>query len=148
MHPLSQPSEYALRALTHLALLETSERRLVREIADEIEAPAPFLSKVLARLAAAGLLESQRGRGGGYRLTRGAHARTLREVVETQEALEPTRCLLGQPRCGDEEACPLHEYWRDANAAFLERLEATTLGELASSAASIPCAYPSPGPTP
>ena len=132
MIPISSASEYAIRALTYLA-----SRRgeggfwLVRRIAEEIGVPGPFLVKILQPLVQCGILESQRGRGGGYRLARSAGDVTLLEIVDAQERLQRTRkCLLGQAECSDERACPLHEYWKWTHEGFISRLRRTTLKDL------------------
>lgn len=143
---LSRSSEYAIRALTFLARQTDGRHHLSRDMAEELGLPAPFLGKVLQPLVTRGVLHSQRGRSGGFRLARPAHDVSLMEIVEAQETLGPAEtCLLGQTECSDAGACPLHEYWKAASNAFHERLKRTTLADLVRFAASHPeCAYPLP----
>jgi len=62
--------------------------RLTRDLATEAGVPAPFLAKVLERLAETGILRSKRGRGGGFVLGRPAEEITLADVVLALEGKE------------------------------------------------------------
>jgi Rrf2 family protein len=75
-------ARYALRALAHLAALDGSPAVTEHDIAGACGIPSEFLLKVLKHLATAGLLHSNRGPQGGYRLARPAKSITLLEVVE------------------------------------------------------------------
>ncbi|MBL8862206.1 MAG: Rrf2 family transcriptional regulator [Planctomycetes bacterium] len=142
---LSRSSEYAIRALTYLAQRQRDGRHvLARDMAEELGIPAPFLGKVLQPLVTRGLLHSQRGRSGGFRLDRPAGHIRLVEIVETQETLTPANtCLLGQKACDEQNVCPLHELWTGIAGSFHTRLRATSLQDLVEFAARNPgCAYP------
>jgi Rrf2 family iron-sulfur cluster assembly transcriptional regulator len=64
---LSTTSQYALRALAHLAA-QSGKALLGRDLAESVAIPANYLSKVLLTLRNAGLVTTARGSGGGYRL--------------------------------------------------------------------------------
>ena len=132
MNPISRSSEYAIRALTYLAQQPRAAGFvLARDMAERLGIPAPFLGKILQPLVARGLLESQRGRNGGFRIAAPPERVTLYEIVDTQEALSGRRaCFLGQAECSDERACPMHGYWKDASAEFDRQLADTTLADL------------------
>ena len=61
----SATTEYAIRALAHMATLEPGERILARDLAAATDVPRQFLGKILHRLARQGMLDSAKGRGGG-----------------------------------------------------------------------------------
>jgi Rrf2 family transcriptional regulator, iron-sulfur cluster assembly transcription factor len=129
---ISRSSEYAIRALTFLALQEKPRFHLARDMAELLGIPAPFLGKVLQPLVARNILSSQRGRSGGFKLARPASEIALLQIVETQENLEHLQlCILGQVDCSDERPCPLHSYWKEASQGFLRMLADTTLEHLA-----------------
>lgn len=128
---LSRSSEYAVRALTYLALREPQGFCLSRTVAGDLRIPAPFLGKVLQGLVGRGLLESHRGRAGGFRLARPANEIRIAEIVEAFDDIESRRCVLGQEECSDECACPLHRDWCATRDAFVTRLKETTLASLA-----------------
>ena len=127
----SQTSEYAIRALSLLARHPSKEFVLVGTLATNAELPHYYLSKILQNLARMEILDSRRGRQGGFRLARDADKITLHEIVHAIENLgQARRCLLGQAECNDERACPLHEFWVDQTEKYLDTLQNTTLGDL------------------
>jgi Rrf2 family protein len=144
---LSRSSEYAIRALTYLARQNDQRHHLARDMAERLGIPAPFLGKVLQPLVTRGILHSQRGRSGGFRLARQANDIPLVQIVEAEETLGPAEvCLLGQHECSDEHACPMHDYWKKASSAFHERLRRTTLNDLVTHCdAHGECLYPYQG---
>lgn len=130
---LSTTSQYALRALSHLAA-RADEAVLGRELAASVEIPANYLSKVLLALRNAGLVATARGCGGGYRLGRPADKIHLIDVVELFEEVSRTKpsCFLGRTRrCSEATPCNAHASWRSLQAAYLKFLVATPLAEIA-----------------
>ena len=104
----SKRSEYAIRALVHLA-----RARPVcgaREISRGQDVPYHFVGKVLQQLKAKGLVRSVRGAGGGFALARPAEEIRLIEVLEAVEHDHfLDRCIYGFASCSDGAPCPLHE---------------------------------------
>jgi Rrf2 family iron-sulfur cluster assembly transcriptional regulator len=128
---ISRSATYALRALTFMAAREPDEWSLNREIAAGLGLPPQYLTKILRLLAAEGILISQRGRTGGFRLARPADRITLLEVVDPFDRLSDRRaCLLGQATCSDEDACPLHDQWRRIADSLQSALKGRTLAQL------------------
>jgi Rrf2 family protein len=128
---ISRASEYAIRSLTYLSMQQPGTYHLARDMAQRLGIPAPFLAKILQPLVARGLVESQRGRSGGFRLAQESAEITLFQVVDAQEHLGKVRqCMLGQAECSDERACPLHHYWKRTSDEYLAVLASTTLRDL------------------
>ena len=130
---LSITSQYALRALSQLARL-SGEAVLGRDLAHSVEIPANYLSKVLLILRNAGLVDTTRGSGGGYRLRRPANEIYLIDVVELFEEISRTKpcCFLGRTRaCSDDVPCTAHSLWRDLQATYLGFLASTPLSAIA-----------------
>lgn len=130
---LSTTSQYALRALTHLAR-QPGEPLLGRDLAQAVEIPANYLSKVLLTLRNAGLVSTTRGSGGGYRLARQANEILLIEVVELFEEISRTKpsCFLGHTRkCSDSTPCSAHTTWQGVQVAYLKFLVSTPLSAIA-----------------
>lgn len=115
-------------------------------MAEILSIPAPFLGKVLQPLVAHGILHSQRGRSGGFRLARPANQILLQEIVDTQERLDRARhCILGQSDCHDHDTCPLHDWWRETSEKLFSMLETMTLADMAHYPDAHPdCKYPLP----
>jgi Rrf2 family transcriptional regulator, iron-sulfur cluster assembly transcription factor len=127
----SRPCEYAIRALTSLAVAPGGAAR-AEEIAQAEGIPLPILSKVLQDLVRKGLLVSRRGPGGGFRLARRLDLITLRDVVAAIDGLDPFYvCVTGLPGCFDETPCPLHDMWKEMRAGLMESFEKTTLDTMA-----------------
>lgn len=143
---LSRASEYAIRALTYLAQKPRGSYYLARAMGEELGIPAPFLAKILQPMVTRGLVESQRGRHGGFRLARAANEITLDQIVASQEQLDRlSQCLLGQGECSDEVPCPLHDFWKHASTEFLETFARTSLADLANFTQNSPqTRYPLP----
>ena len=126
---LSHTVEYALRATLFVAKSHPTPLP-VNDIAAAVEAPRGYLAKILGDLARTGILESSRGPGGGFRLSRQADAVTLADVVHAIEGIEERRCLLGRGKCGETPGCTAHALWspiaNDVDAFFGK----TTLADL------------------
>ena len=129
---LSRTSEYALQALVHLAVQPTGRPVLNRDVARHLGVPAPYLTKVLKSLVQRGLVQSHKGRGGGYALQRAALDVSIREVVELVEGPAVFQgCLLGLKVCADATACPVHHAWSPLKAGLLGLLDRRTVGAMA-----------------
>ncbi len=91
-----------------------------------------YLSKILATLTRAGILQAARGVNGGYRLARRAGEVTLFEVVELFDGPQGrSECLLGTLHpCSDEQPCPAHDRWREVRDRYLEFLRTVTFDQL------------------
>lgn len=128
----SSACEYAIRAATHLALRPSGEFVRASDISDAEQIPAPFLSSVLQRLVAVGLLDSIRGPGGGYRLARSPEEISLRDIKEAIDGLADLEaCALGLGACSDDRTCPLHESWKPIREQIRAYLTDTTLDRMA-----------------
>jgi len=110
-----------------------------REIAERLGLPPQFLAKILRRLTATGLVESRRGRSGGFRLGREPSAISLLDVVSPfEEPQTKIACLMGQENCTDQDACPLHKPLVEFRTRFYDLLENTTLEDVADRAVRSP----------
>ncbi len=129
---ISATSQYALRALVYIAGLPDGTTVLSRDLAGATQVPPNYLSKVLLTLRNAGLLQSTRGAGGGYRLNKPADHIYLIDVVELFEGskAKPT-CLLNNRRCSDETPCNAHRVWKELSMVYTGFLVTTTLAALA-----------------
>lgn len=129
---LSGTSEYALRAVLYVAQHARSDR-LVRtdEVADALQVPRNYLSKILHVLAKEGILSSTRGPQGGFRLGHPADDLYLHQVVEPFDPIGPQRtCILGRPECSDLNPCPAHGRWKGISEAVRAFFQNTTVGDL------------------
>lgn len=74
--------------------------------------PDTYLSKILRRLVVAGLLESKKGRHGGFQLSRSADDISFQQVLQAVGSLpEVGVCIFGFGRCDIDNPCSLHTVW-------------------------------------
>ncbi len=127
----SATTEYAIRALAHMATLEPGERILARDLAAATGVPRQFLGKILHRLARIDILDSAKGRGGGFRFNRKAHEISVADVVQAVEGGDISKqCVLGLDQCNDEQPCPMHDQWVNFRTALMDRVYAMTIADL------------------
>jgi Rrf2 family iron-sulfur cluster assembly transcriptional regulator len=128
----TRTSEYALRAMTFLAMQPPGKRTGAREISLAESIPIPFLWKILQNLARRRLIRSFKGMRGGYELARPSDRITLHEVVFATDGMDfSNQCVLGLPHCGEENSCPLHDTWKRIRGDMTAMLERNTLADLA-----------------
>lgn len=126
---ISQTVEYALRAAVHLAR-HIPKAQTTDEIAKVTQVPRPYLSKVLQGLNRAGIVQSQRGLGGGITLTRKASELTILQIIN---AVEPLQRILTCPLKLSSHGirlCSLHRRLDDALAGVEKAFSQTTLAEI------------------
>lgn len=129
---LSRTSEYALQALIYLATQPVGKTMLSRDVSDHLGVPAQYLAKILQDLAKHGVLDSFKGRGGGFVLRPGAERLNILDIVEIMEGQRfGEGCVLGLKTCSDETACPVHQYWSPMKREVMEMLGKQTIGSMA-----------------
>jgi len=128
---LSKTGIHAIRAVIALAELPEGAFGGATVIAQAIQAPKNYLGKLLQMLARDGLLESQKGLGGGFRLARDPRTITLLDVVEPIEHISRWNgCILGRETCSEQNPCAMHDRWKTVRDAYLVMLGETTIAQL------------------
>jgi Rrf2 family protein len=128
---LSRAAEAALKALPHLDPRgPDAPGREVRALALACGEPAPFLGKVLQKLARAGLLRSKRGRTGGFVLGRPAAEITLADIVLAVEGADSLETLFAAPEG------PAGPFFSSSRNELVARLSETTLARIRRGAGS------------
>jgi len=89
------------------------------ELAEATGVPRSYLSKVCRRLTEAGLLVSQKGHRGGFRLAKPADAISFESILKAVDAL-PSQgmCAFGWGACDAQNPCPLHDKWSELLSRF------------------------------
>lgn len=130
----SRSTQYAIRAMAHLATSAVGEFVRTEDIARSTGIPLPFLSKITQALARRGLVDSMRGRGGGVSLVRPPREITLEDIVLAVDGLNITdACVLGLASCSDDTPCPVHHVWKGLREQIRQSLHERTLEDLARS---------------
>jgi Rrf2 family protein len=129
---LSQTAEYALRAMAWLAMAPENKPVRAADLARATGIPTYYVSKVLRRLVLADLLESQKGQGGGFSLSRVPREISFINILSAVDAF-PTqgRCAFGWGQCDATDPCPLHNSWSQLDDRIRDWAAGTSLGEIA-----------------
>lgn len=128
---ISKTEEYALRAVVHLAQHCQDGPCRAQDIAEDTDIPANYLSKILHRLGHYGIVESERGRYGGFRLSRRPEDLRLADVIEPFGSIDDRgRCLLGRGECSDANPCGAHERWKAVRAETIAFFVGTTVADV------------------
>ena len=127
---LSRPAEYALRAMTYMARQEPTQRVLTRDPAVAVNVPAPYLSKIMRRLTADGILNAKKGHHGGFILARPPSEVRFIDILRAVD-FEPAvdHCLFGLGSCDAQNPCPLHSEWSNLKGQIEQWARSHTLGD-------------------
>jgi Rrf2 family protein len=134
---LSKKTQYAFRALTYLAHNYGKEPVKIYRISVEEKIPLKFLENILCELKKADILESKKGKGGGYNLKISPKKINLAKVIRIINgpiALLPCASLNFYEKCADcdEETCGTRKMMIIARDATLKVLEKKTLFDIIS----------------
>jgi Rrf2 family protein len=130
---LTKSTEYAIRALVYVQLQNWNEKHPgVAEIAREIEAPTAFTAKILHILTSRNILESMKGRGGGFFFTNNQSDVSLYQIIIVLEGDNLfTKCGFGLKNCSDVNPCPLHDRYDSLRTELLGMAHSETVDSLA-----------------
>lgn len=129
---LSQTAEYALRAVVQLARQPGTRPVQASDLAAGTGVPENYLRKVLHDLVRSGVLQSSRGKHGGFRLALPPEQITLLAVVARFSALAgPRACILGRAECSDAQPCALHHRWKGMADDLARFFGETTIADVA-----------------
>ncbi|MDF7773693.1 SUF system Fe-S cluster assembly regulator [Sphingomonas sp. AOB5] len=130
---LSAQTDYAVVMLAAAARhCGVSGRLNATLLADETGLPLPTVQKLVSHLSRAGLIESTRGTGGGFRLARPPAAISLADIVEAIEGpIALTACVDGGKQdCCIDQTCRVKPHWNNVNGAVRGALAGVTLASL------------------
>jgi Rrf2 family iron-sulfur cluster assembly transcriptional regulator len=130
----SNPTEYAIRGLSELAGRAPNSSLLLDQLVAGTDLPRDFLAKLFQKLVKGRILNSAKGRGGGFALARPAHQITLMQIVEVMEGPQYfDGCVVGLEKCNDHMPCPQHDLYKPIRQRLKDYLSTTTLADLAAS---------------
>lgn len=139
---LNTRGRYAVMAMADLALHGSGIALPLNDIASRQQISLAYLEQIFARLRRAGLVESARGRSGGYRLARPASTIDIESIMQAvQEPVELNRCVAeGLPGCVGQQRCLTHELWHDLGNHIRGFLSSRTLQDVLDAAKARRCA--------
>jgi len=137
MLKINRQTDYAVRVLLALARREPAARLSSATIQKEMLIPMAFMSRIVAHLAAAGLLTTFTGRDGGLQLPRPAAEITLRDVLEAFEGpILLSECMKAKNEddCPFRKDCPVRSKWGRVQVVMLRELASISFADLAEEA--------------
>jgi Rrf2 family protein len=129
---LSKRTKYGLQAVLALARENSQEPVLIGDLAKRHHIPVKFLEQILLQLKKAGIVDSRRGKKGGYFLNQKASNVTMGQVVRILEGpLAPIPCVSKTAYrkctdCDDEETCGIRLVMKDVRNAIAGILDQTS----------------------
>src|SRR5580700_3595838 len=140
MLKLTKKADYGLISLRHLATGRSSAS--AKEMSEAYRIPLPLLSKVLQKLVKAGLLLSEQGTNGGYRLARDPHEISALDVIRTLDGpIILTHCFTehAEPvQCDQSTLCPVREPLRKVHEGILRLLSGISIFDMSQEESPIP----------
>ena len=135
---ITSKSRYALKILMDLA--EATEALTHRsDIAARQGIPLDYMDQILGRLRERGLIESTRGRSGGYKLARPAEDVSVLEIfTAVEDAFEPVQCLDGGTGCLAQHVCSSKDAWGVISSAIRQTLSGIILADITAHRMSLP----------
>ena len=130
---LSTKGRYAVMAMVDLATQPQEKPVGLAGIAERQEIPLAYLEQIFAKLKRAGIVDSARGPGGGYRLARAANETRIADIIlAVDEPIKATRCELGSPKgcTGQQGRCITHDLWEELGRQIHIFLSAVTVDDV------------------
>ena len=129
---ISTKGRYALRFLADVAEHQGSGFVPLKDVAARQEISEKYLESIIAILSKAGFVQAQRGRGGGYRLSREPQSYTVGSILKlTEGPLVPVACLEdGENTCSRAAQCKTLPIWMGLDELMQNYLESITLADL------------------
>jgi Rrf2 family iron-sulfur cluster assembly transcriptional regulator len=127
---LTTKGRYAVTAILDLAIHGQGKTVSLSDIADRQDISLAYLEQLFAGLRKRGLVQSVRGPGGGYRLSRDRDQISVAAVIDAvEESLDATRCQ-GAKNCHGDQPCLTHDLWEELSHNIHNFLSDISLGEL------------------
>jgi Rrf2 family protein len=128
---ITSKSRYALKIMMDLALHASFSHTHRQDIVRRQGIPPDYLDQIMMRLRRGELIESIRGRGGGYRLARPAHQISVWDIFSVvEDSMIPAQCVEGQHTCDFEVACMTRDAWQTIYQSIRSNLQKMSLAQL------------------
>lgn len=130
----SKACEYGIRSAIYIAEQSLESKKLsLRTVAEAIDSPEAYTSKILQLLSRSQIIISEKGPTGGYSMDRTKLEKvTLSDIVFAIDGDNVYEgCGLGLKRCNEKKPCPVHFQFKKIRNELKEMLETTTLLDLA-----------------
>ena len=131
-------TDYAARVVLYITALGAGAQVPIAEIVKQRLMPGPFVRRVVARLAAEGILRTTRGSKGGVSLARSPVKISMLDVIKAMEGgIVLNRCVTNPNDCPFSDKCPVRQTWRRITSDLEKNLKKVTFDALSKPLAKI-----------
>ena len=129
---LSKSSQYAIRILAYMADHQDSPMMNATQLSQTMSIPYKFLTKIMTELVKENLVESIRGREGGFRLKQDAAEIKVDDILNLfNDSIKDEECLLGIGFCNGMCKCALHDQWMEPKLLLQKMFRESSLQDIA-----------------
>ena len=129
---LSNTAQYAIRILAFIADKKDSELINATEVAKTLDISYKFLTKIMTELVKADLVESIRGRNGGFKLKKSSSEIMVNDILNLfNDSIKDEQCILGIGFCNRMCKCALHDQWREPKYLMQKMFQESSLKDIA-----------------
>lgn len=126
----NKTTSYSLSILSYMAN-HNDENMSADFLHSQLDIPYQYLRQILTKLSKNGLINSTRGRKGGFELARDVSKIYIADIIEITEGLESfNKCVLGFKKCPFDNKCAIHDLWDDSRNNIIKILKETSLANL------------------
>lgn len=128
---ISTKGRYALSIMIDLAKHNDGSYISLKDISERQDISVKYLEAIIAKLSKGGLVDSARGKAGGYKLNRPVNKYSVGEIlILTEKTLAPVACVACKTQCSKEGSCLTRPMWNELNEIIMEFLNSKTLDDL------------------
>ena len=125
----SKTTEYAMRVLSHMAIKD-KELYSAQYLHETLSIPQKYLRKLLTNLSKKGLINSSKGRNGGFSFSKDINDIYIIDIIEAVEGFEVFQpCFFGFEKCFLDKKCVMHSKWAKLRKSLKEIFSETSLGD-------------------
>ena len=129
---LSNTSQYAIRILAYMADKKDSTLMNATQLAESLFIPYKFLTKIMTELVKADLVESIRGREGGFKLKKKSTEIMVNDILDLfNDSIKDEQCVLGIGFCNGLCKCALHDQWMEPKLLMQRMFRESSLEDIA-----------------
>ncbi|GAA4800525.1 Rrf2 family transcriptional regulator [Litoribaculum gwangyangense] len=129
---LSNSSKYAIKAVLFIAVnSKRGKKVMVKDIANPINVPKPYIAKLLQKLVKEKIISSTRGPRGGFYLNNENFKVSIMKIIHAIDGEKTLKsCMLSLDTCNEEKPCPLHNILSISRDNILKHLNQKTIEDL------------------